>query len=348
MIASPSSSSSSRGSKKAITKPGFKDQAESKWRTAAQQRIYGRRLIDALRATAPSGPHAVKEASDSALALTARGQSRWSRAILLGRRRRRPSCKFLLKARRGRRQPKPPPPALKQGMAASPEGKKVSDRLRVLGRLVPGCRKLSAPSLLEEAADYMVALEMQVKTMRALAEALSAASLNAAEPGKIFHRWWILFQKLHDCGWELDLYKTVAAASVQAPSFGQQQMSQSGRFFLFLVIVLDPSVQPLPLLAALGLLHATDLGEESSSTAVATALSSAGRFLALPEAQQRHQLLDFVTFLAVLAGLRFRVLVLWARQTREEIEGGIAAVRRRRLASLFSIGTGKVEKNGRR
>ncbi|XP_074567512.1 transcription factor bHLH149-like [Curcuma longa] len=181
MIASPSSSFSAGGSKKAITKPGFTDQAESKWRTAAQQRIYGRRLIDALRATAPSGPHAVKEASDSALALTARGQSRWSRAILLGRRR--PSCKLLLKARRGRRRPKPPPPALKQGMAASPEGKKVSDRLRLLGRLVPGCRKLSAPSLLEEAVDYMAALEMQVKTMRALAEALSAASLNAAEPG---------------------------------------------------------------------------------------------------------------------------------------------------------------------
>ncbi|KAG6488629.1 transcription factor bHLH148-like [Zingiber officinale] len=180
MIASPSSSSSSSSkTKKAMKKPGLGDQEETKWRTAAQQRIYSRRLIDALRATAPSGPQAVKEAADSALALTARGQSRWSRAILLSRRR--PSCKFLLKARRGRMQPKPPPPVLKLGAPASPEGKKVSERLRLLGRLVPGCRKLSAPSLLEEAADYMVALEMQVKTMRALADALSGASLNAAE-----------------------------------------------------------------------------------------------------------------------------------------------------------------------
>ncbi|CAL9105903.1 unnamed protein product [Musa textilis] len=161
MISASSSSASSSRKKKM-------KQAESKWRTAAQERIYRRRLLEALRATASgAGPRAVKEAADSALALTARGQSQWSRAILLGR-------KLLLKAggkvRRGRRRPS--------------RRLRCRDRLRVLGRLVPGCRQLSAPNLLEEAADYVAALEMQVKAMRALADALSAASLNAAAAGE--------------------------------------------------------------------------------------------------------------------------------------------------------------------
>ncbi|XP_008784411.1 transcription factor bHLH149-like [Phoenix dactylifera] len=193
MISSSSSSSapssSSASASRIKLRPGPPTQARNKWRTGAQERIYGRRLVEALRSSragrsaAAGGARAVKEAADSALALTARGQSRWSRAILFGRFRRR---KLLLKAGgkvRRRRRARPagkfaalphPPAALK--------GKKVRDRLRVLARLVPGCRKLSAPSLLEEAADYLAALEMQVKAMRTLADALSAAALSPPSP----------------------------------------------------------------------------------------------------------------------------------------------------------------------
>ncbi|URE49851.1 hypothetical protein MUK42_14097 [Musa troglodytarum] len=148
-------------------KRGPKARPGTKWRTAAQERVYGRRLLEALRATAALGPRAVKEAADSALAFTARGRSRWSRAILLSPRRK---ARLLLSRRRAR---------------AAEAGGRLRGRLRVLRRLVPGCRKLSAGSLLEEAADYVAALEMQVKAMRALADALSAApaAAAAAEPG---------------------------------------------------------------------------------------------------------------------------------------------------------------------
>lgn len=182
----------------------------TKWRSGAQERIYGRRLLDALRATrdgaagggggAPPQPRAVKAAADSALALTARGQSRWSRAILLAgaaSSRRRVLVKAGGKIRRGGggnscRRPQAraaAAAAAKAAAAASSAGeppmlkeRKVKERLRVLGRLVPGCRKLPAPALLEETADYVAALEMQVKAMRALADALAAAQLSSSTP----------------------------------------------------------------------------------------------------------------------------------------------------------------------
>ncbi|TVU23092.1 hypothetical protein EJB05_32829, partial [Eragrostis curvula] len=172
-----SSSSSSSASRKSSSRAKA---TQTKWRTGTQQKIYGRRLLDALRATggAPQ-PRAVKAAADSALALTARGQTRWSRAILLSTCRRRVLVKAGGKIRR--RHHRRPAKAAALEPAALKE-RKVKERLRVLGRLVPGCRKLPAPALLEETADYVAALEMQVKTMRALADALAAAQLSSASP----------------------------------------------------------------------------------------------------------------------------------------------------------------------
>ncbi|PKU67954.1 Transcription factor bHLH147 [Dendrobium catenatum] len=185
-----SSASTSAAAARKKPKSDLRSPQESKWRSGAQQRIYGRRLLEALRATRgtpPAGPRAIKDAADSALALTARGQTRWSRSLLFGRCRRR---KVLLKSGGKIRRRRPPRPTRKfvseAGIEPQPpvlKGKKVRDRLRVLSRLVPGCRKLSAPILLEETADYVAALEMQVKTMRALADALSAAALSSP-PGE--------------------------------------------------------------------------------------------------------------------------------------------------------------------
>lgn len=163
-------------------------QGSSRWRSGAVRGAYGRRLLDALRATGDGQPRprAVKAAADSALALTARGQTRWSRAILLAGAacsRRRVLVKAGGKVRRRRRR-RPPVQARDKAAVAALKGQgkgkdKVQERLRALGCLVPGCRRLPAPALLEEAADYVAALQMQVSAMRALADALAAAQLSS-------------------------------------------------------------------------------------------------------------------------------------------------------------------------
>ncbi|KAK3188252.1 hypothetical protein Dsin_027813 [Dipteronia sinensis] len=197
-----------------------------KWKSDAQQQIYSSKLIQALNqvtigstsssssssaaaaasssgsvSAPPSAPkrgRAVREAADRALAVAAKGRSRWSRAILTNR--------LKLKFRKQKRQkvPVPPPVASTSAITGSGRSRKqrfsvlklkgkslptVQRKVRVLGRLVPGCRKQPLPVILEEATDYIAALEMQVRAMTALAELLSvggggggSSSSSAAPP----------------------------------------------------------------------------------------------------------------------------------------------------------------------
>ncbi|KAK7264729.1 hypothetical protein RJT34_32339 [Clitoria ternatea] len=127
------------------------------WRSQAQQQIYSSNLRQAL-ASAPRRGKAVRESADRVLAITGKGRSRWSRAILAKR--------VKLKLRKRKRRWK--------------KGKGVERRVRFLGGLIPGCRKEGLTVILEEAIDYIPALEMQVRAMTALFNLLSSASASAS------------------------------------------------------------------------------------------------------------------------------------------------------------------------
>ncbi|XP_072997131.1 transcription factor bHLH148-like [Typha latifolia] len=155
--------------------------SQSKWRLDSEQKTYSSKLLEALRcvrAGAPAEPsrtRAVREAANRALAMAARGQTRWSRAILSSR-----TLKLTAAKRR-----RAAASRLKRSGGASQEKKRspaIQRKARVLGKLVPGCRQLSFPKLLEETSDYIAALEMQVRAMSALSEILSSIGSGSGAP----------------------------------------------------------------------------------------------------------------------------------------------------------------------
>ncbi|KAL2464240.1 transcription factor bHLH [Forsythia ovata] len=171
------------------------------WKSEAQQQIYSSKFLQALRqirrsssttlTSAPKCGRTIREAADRVLAASAKGRSRWSHAILTNRLK----LKFLKKNNLNRRQRNVM--VVTTGSSRSQKKSRVSilrlkmkslpavqRKTRVLSRLVPGCRKQPLPVILEEATDYIAALEMQVRAMSALAELLSipgaSSSSNAA------------------------------------------------------------------------------------------------------------------------------------------------------------------------
>ncbi|GFP87938.1 transcription factor bhlh147 [Phtheirospermum japonicum] len=135
-----------------------------RWRTDTEQQIYSSKLVDALRGlrrpdTAVAAANAVRDAADRVLAVSAKGRTRWSRALL----NRRLSLRLSQIQRKHKRAARPGAESKKP--AAQKKLPPVQRKVRDLGRLVPGCRKVSLPSLLEETTDYIAALEMQVKAM---------------------------------------------------------------------------------------------------------------------------------------------------------------------------------------
>ncbi|XP_073006466.1 transcription factor bHLH147 [Typha latifolia] len=153
---------------------GARPPSSSKWRMETEQKTYSSKLLEALRRVRRSQPpgtspsRAIRDAADRALAAAGRGRTRWSRAILSNRPIRLRSAKRRLSARK--------PPSATITAAPPPPSPEIERKARVLGRLVPGCRKLSLPTLLSEASDYIPALEMQVRAMTALAEILCSVA----------------------------------------------------------------------------------------------------------------------------------------------------------------------------
>ncbi|KAG2306053.1 hypothetical protein Bca52824_025801 [Brassica carinata] len=153
-----------------------------KWRSEKQQQIYSTKLVHALRELRISQPspnprsngRAVREVADRALA-----PSILSKAVKL-------------KFRKHKRQRITNPAALTPPLIAtgSLRSKKqrgttvtrikakglpaVQRKVKVLSRLVPGCRKQTLPVVLEETTDYIAAMEMQIRAMTALLSAVTS------------------------------------------------------------------------------------------------------------------------------------------------------------------------------
>ncbi|KAL8153637.1 hypothetical protein V2J09_011397 [Rumex salicifolius] len=163
------------------------------WKSEKTEQIYSSKLLQALKKvrlspssssqSAPRRGRAVREAADRALAVAAKGRTRWSRAILTNRLK----LKFMKNKRSrgaaastgsggGGRSRKPRLGVLKLKGKNLPA---VQRKVRVLGRLVPGCRKEPFPVILEETTDYIEALEMQIRAMKTLTELLTRSRSNS-------------------------------------------------------------------------------------------------------------------------------------------------------------------------
>lgn len=123
---------------------------------------------------------AIRDTSYKVLAVAAKGRTRWSRAILSGRL----SWKLRQISKKHKRAPARAIPGDIRSKKPAIEKRlpPLQRKARVLGRLVPGCRKLPFPNLLDEATDYIAALEMQVKAMSVLVELLSGAGMGILLP----------------------------------------------------------------------------------------------------------------------------------------------------------------------
>ncbi|KAK8671239.1 hypothetical protein V6N13_037839 [Hibiscus sabdariffa] len=198
-LPNPNSDRSRRKKKKSTIQDNQTNQNHShitRWKSEAQHQIYSSKLLQALNQVsldAPSssarrGGRAVREAADRALAVAAKGRTRWSRAILTSRlklkfrKQKRQRGSIVASVTGGSRSKKPRFSVSKLKAKSLPA---VQRKVKVLGRLVPGCRKQPLPIILEEATDYIAALEMQVRAMATLAELLSgsgATSSGSAPP----------------------------------------------------------------------------------------------------------------------------------------------------------------------
>lgn len=144
------------------------------WKSASEHKMYATKLVDALRRRTPDST--VRETADRVLALSAKGRTRWSRAIVTNRLRLQMK---MIKHKNKRKNTKVAATRRCKKITRTPVKKRllaVQEKARDLSRLVPGCRKTTLPNLLEEVSDYIVALEMQVRAMTALTALLTSSN----------------------------------------------------------------------------------------------------------------------------------------------------------------------------
>ncbi|XP_044498180.1 transcription factor bHLH149-like [Mangifera indica] len=151
-------------------------QPTKRWTTDIEQQIYSSKLLRAIRHVRRSNTgrsREIRQTADRLLAVSAKGTTRWSRAILatpLSFRLKKRHVKVKTSYSHLKRKAE-----LKKEKSMNSKLPVVEKKLRVLGGLIPGCRKISRLNLLEETIQYIAALEMQVRAMTALTEILAGA-----------------------------------------------------------------------------------------------------------------------------------------------------------------------------
>ncbi|KAF8082596.1 hypothetical protein N665_0818s0012 [Sinapis alba] len=180
-------------------KPPSPSSSVQKWRSEKQQQIYSTNIIQSLRELRISaaaavdpprggGGRAVRDAAYRSLAVTARGRTLWSRAILSK------AVKVKLKFRKQNRSRNSNHPTMVSITGNNRFRKKratvlrlkakglpaVQSKVKLLSRLIPGCRKQPLPVVLDETTDYIVAMEMQIRALNAIISAVGSSS--AARP----------------------------------------------------------------------------------------------------------------------------------------------------------------------
>ncbi|KAK1263486.1 Transcription factor [Acorus gramineus] len=134
--------------------------------TDDEERIYSTKLLHALRQVRQrlaAPPRRLKqredrEAVDQVLATEEKGRARWSWAVLSSRIW---TSQSLIRTRIQCRKRRPVKVPARKSVAQKAI-LAVERKVRVLGRIVPGCRRLSFPVLMEKISDYIAALKMQV------------------------------------------------------------------------------------------------------------------------------------------------------------------------------------------
>ncbi|EFH46435.1 hypothetical protein ARALYDRAFT_915148 [Arabidopsis lyrata subsp. lyrata] len=158
-----------------------------KWRSEKQQQIYSTNIIQSLRklrissAVKPPSPRgggiAVRDAAYRSLAVTARGRTLWSRALLskavklkFRKQNRMRNSNCAITGNNNNRLKKKRATVLRLKGKGLPA---VQRKVKLLSRLIPGCRKQPLPVVLEETTDYIVAMEMQIRALNALISAVA-------------------------------------------------------------------------------------------------------------------------------------------------------------------------------
>ncbi|KAG9154819.1 hypothetical protein Leryth_019534 [Lithospermum erythrorhizon] len=140
-----------------------------RWKNSTEQQIYTTKLVQSCCSeTGPSSSCYISKGKYLSRAiLTSRVSSRLCQINALHKRAkpRKSKCQTITRHSK---------------LKKSTEEMDLEKKVKLLGSLIPGCRKVSFPNLLEESRDYIAALQMQVRAMSVLTQLLTSGATSSS------------------------------------------------------------------------------------------------------------------------------------------------------------------------